>query len=207
MNEIKNLGVIIDQHLSFETHTTKLCSAAYAKLKLLHQYKQFLTPAVKYRLAETYVLSGFNHALPVYYSHLTNEFKYRIQKVQNSCVRYAYWAKKRDHISPILNKHHHLNMSSKFILSFTTFCYKIIKCKEPVYLSEKISMRSDEHEINIRSSNTLTVPMHNTQKLEKSFSYLCPKMCNQYVQITNVSVSAFHKNMQKDLTVRQCNPV
>jgi len=65
----------------------------------------------------------------------------------------------------------------------------------------KMTSRSSEHKVNIRSSNNLSIPIHKTKKFEKSFSYLCPKICNMYILVhdNSATVTSMRKNIKYQL--------
>ena len=66
---------------------------AYGTLSQAYRFKYFLTAEVNWRLSETYILSQFNYD-DIIFQGLNNEHIRKIQKVQNSCIRYSYGLRK-----------------------------------------------------------------------------------------------------------------
>ena len=58
--EVKNLGVIFDETLSFSKHVTKIISNAIGRLKQAYRHKNFLTQEVRLIIVEYYVLAKIN---------------------------------------------------------------------------------------------------------------------------------------------------
>lgn len=61
----------------------------------------------------------------------------RIQKVQNSCMRFCYAIPPRSHITPFLNTNNHLNMKGRRLLKLYTLLFGLRKTGIPSYLSKK----------------------------------------------------------------------
>jgi hypothetical protein len=94
----KNLGVTFDEVLSWRKHIDILISKAYLRLKCLYRHKNFLTTKSKIILCDLLVLSIFNYCDVVYYN-ISEQYKYKIQKVQNSCIRFIFSLKRRTYTS------------------------------------------------------------------------------------------------------------
>lgn len=169
--EAKVLGVTLDVSLRFRTHCSNLIKSAYSKLKILYGSRHFLPLRVKKMLCETLVLSRFNYCDYLYDSCLDSIQRKRIQKVQNSVLRFMYGIRKYDRISHTLQWAGWLSMESRRRLHKMCFYWKIINYKCPPYLYNKISYRTDIHNINVRFKHFLTPPPHRTALFERSFSF------------------------------------
>lgn len=182
--EAKNLGLLIDNRLSFEKHVNKKCSICYFKLKSLYKFKYVLPSDTKWNLVNSLVLSHLDYCSPVYYNFLTTALKNRLQIIQNSCFRFAYNnIHYRDHVTPFYNSLGILKMNGRFELQFCLMLYNIIKNKTPPYLHSLLIERSNVHGLHLRHNNLLTIPRHNTFKFEGSFEYISSTMYNKYVSL------------------------
>lgn len=171
---------------------------------MIYGHRHYLDEDTKILLCDSLVLSHFNHCDSVYGPCLDSCDVRRIQKVQNSCLRLIYGIRHRQRISHKLRDAKWLNMYNRRKLHMTYFFYKIVKYKSPSYLHDKISYRTDIHNINIRRKNLLTIPRHNKQLFKRSFSYNIATCIN----LINVSGSAhsnltFKKNYKKYLLENQ----
>ena len=167
----KILGLLLDSRLRFKEHVTGKLRIAFGILKLIYSQRTFLTTETKKMLCNSLVLSQFNHCNVVFYSCLDASDRYRIQKIQNACLRLIYGVRRRNHITPFLNQSQWLNMFNRYRLRMIYFCYKLLKYKTPTYLYERMSFRADIHNLNLRRRGLLTVPLHRKEILKRSFSY------------------------------------
>lgn len=99
VQEVKNLNLYMDYTLRFETQENENISKAICGLRAIYQHRSYLSKSMKIRLCEVLVLSHFNYRLPVYGSNVNNCDMYRMQKVQNSCLRFIYGIRNYDRIS------------------------------------------------------------------------------------------------------------
>jgi hypothetical protein len=170
----KNLGIYIDSKWSFTQHVYKKCGAAFMRLKALFSFRKILPSSVKLKLAESLVLSQLDYGSAIYFPCLTKQFQSRIQKIQNSCLRFAYGIRKFDHISPAFAASAWLPMKDRITVHYSCLVHGVVTCGSPKYLRDKIHFLMDLHVRNslmLRSRNTLSVPKHRTVKFMGSFSY------------------------------------
>ena len=166
----RNLGLIIDDDLRFKTHVNKLLHRSYTALKTLYSNRFVLNFNLRKSLSESLVLSLFNYCDFLYGPCLDNTYKNRIQKVQNSCVRFIYGLKKFDHISQNIKELKWLNMVNRRILHLNVFVHKMLIHKSG-NIVDKLTQRSDIHSVNVRQKNKLTMPHHSTALFQRSFNY------------------------------------
>ena len=167
--EAKNLGIIFDEKLTWEQHIGKLIQKAYYKLRQFYHLKKSLSVKTKSKLVETYVLSQLNYCDMVTQA-TTIALKTRIQRVQNSCIRYIFGLRKYEHITPYIQKLDTLNMEGRTKRHALTLMHKIVNKIAPGYLTEKLSYRHDVHNHNTRNRNALnTRRLHNARKNDAFF--------------------------------------
>ena len=86
---VKNLGIMFDETFSWSKHVNLITAKAYGKLTHAYRFKNFLSPQAKLHLSETYILSQFNYG-DIILQGLSNQLSPKIQKIQNSCIRYYF---------------------------------------------------------------------------------------------------------------------
>lgn len=166
----KSLGLVIDSQLKFSSHISYVLKKSYCALKTIYPHRHYLDQNVKRELCDSLVLSHFNHCDIVYGPCLDSRDSHRIQKMQNSCIRFIFGMGRHCRVSHRLKDLKWLNMTNRRKLhSILLFC-KIIKHHSPPYLYDKITFRTDVHHLNLRR-NTLTIPKHRSQFFKRSFSY------------------------------------
>ena len=81
----------------------------------------------------------------------------KLQLVQNFAARLLTDTKKFDHISPVLRELGWPSIKDQLLVRDTTQVYKIVIGLRPLYLSSKLSKRSDTHHYNTRKRDNLRV--------------------------------------------------
>lgn len=179
VEQAKNLGVIIDRSFAYSRHVSSCIQKSYAGLRQLYPHRYYLSHKLKANLCNALVLSHFSHCAPLYSQALNTHEVYRIQKVQNTCLRYIFNLRKFDHVSHKLRELEWLSMKNRHRLGTLSLYHFIITTQEPTYLFEKIQLRENAHSVNIRAKDTLTIPYHKTSLFEGSFSYCIAKLYNE----------------------------
>ena len=195
----KNLGVILDSHLSFEKHVDHIFQITFLKLKSMYKFKFQLSQDVKLKLVKTLIYPHVEYCCAVYYNFLTQQNQLKLQRIQNACMRFVCCIPFREHVTPYLVALNELNFKNRIYYLFSIFLYKLLKSKTPGYLHNLLIKRSDIHLINIRS-NTYTIPQHSSSKYEGSFSYLAPVLLNKILDHLDLSFNLFKKNVQSSLS-------
>nr|CAH7728998.1 unnamed protein product [Callosobruchus chinensis] len=176
--QAKNLGLVVDQDLRFRAHISRKIQISYAALNLLYPHRKYLSVEIKKMLCDTLVLSQFNFCSPVFAPCLDKDSMRRIQRVQNSCIRYIYGIRKYDRVSHKLKDLDWLCMDSRFQLHALCLFHNLVTSKTPPYLYNKICFCSDVHTVDTRNKNLITAPCHKTKLFERSFKFNIYKLYN-----------------------------
>lgn len=174
----RNLGMIFDSNLRFDEHISNCIRRAYYRLRVLYCYRHYIPEKQKKILCDSLVLSTFNFGDVVYGDCLSAQAKARIQRVQNSCLRFIFGIRKFDRISHKLKEIDWLNMNFRRKLHAACFYHNIQMNKTPSYLHRKIVYRSHVHNVNIRNRGLITPPIHRTAIFERSFTFSIAKVYN-----------------------------
>lgn len=165
VESVRNLGVTMDYRLRFVKHIDKCIRKSYINLRKIFSIRKLINIKTKVILSEALVLSNFNFAVAVYGPCLDSKKANRIQIVQNSCLRLIFTLKRNAHVLHKLNSIPWLNIKSRPYIHCACQFHKILLCRSPPYLYNKIRYRPDVHNINIRKDiykDELTVPRHNS---------------------------------------------
>ena len=87
---------------------------------------------------------------------------------------------------------------------FSCLLYNIVNQHAPPYLYD-LELRSQAHDVNIRSLDSYSIPKHYTIKYEPCFSYMAPKILNKFhnIFITSSSMYQFKHKIKQTLLVQQ----
>ena len=198
---VKNLGVIFDDTLSWDKHINKCIGKAYGKFKQAFRFKKFLSEKAKLNISETYILSQFNYC-DALFLNASKTLKNKIQKVQNSCLRFALDLRKYDHITIHMQKLNLLNMDKRRSLHSLTLMHKIVKQIAPSYLCKRIKRHVDIHNYQTRNRLGLAIVNIKTAKKSNSFFGSTQKLYNTVSNNANLSAlstNAFKTKCEKYL--------
>ena len=201
----KNLGVTFDEVLSWRKHVNLCISKAMGLFLQLARYKRFLTCDSKKILCESFVLSQFNYCDAVYIN-LDISLQYKIQRIQNLCLRYIFDIKKRHHCNydALRLKIQWLDMKNRRIFHSLTLMFKILNGLAPEYLRDTVTMVSELHERNTRANTNKNIWICKNVKSKirrSSFAFYAAKSFNEIPEnIKNSkSVQTFKNKLMKFL--------
>lgn len=178
LKTVKNLGLALDCDLRFRNHVNSIVQKSYTALRGLYRNKNIMSQALKRSLCDSLVLSHANYADIVYGPCLDVHSSSRIQKIQNSCVRFICSLDRGEHISPWLKELKWLNMYERRRLHLATFVHKLIKLQTPLYLKSKLKLRQTVHSRDTRNINQLYLPQYKTSLYRRSFTYSAVSLYN-----------------------------
>ena len=208
VDEIKSLGLKIDSDLKFKSHIDAMIRSSYGILRVLFANKSVLNQRSRLLLSNALILSRFNHCDTVYGPCISSEVARRIQRVQNSCLRFSYGIRKYERISHTLLLCGWLDMESRRRLHAAALYSRVIGTKCPQYLFAKITFRTDVHHLNLRRRNLITVPIHRAQLFKRSFTYCVASLWNSLPSgLKLLSVPAFKRSYRAILSERQMRKI
>ena len=179
VSEARNLGIVMDNRLQFETHIVNVAKACFFRLKVLYKIRHLLSESVRLKLCESLILSKLNYGDIVIGPCLLAKTKRIIQRVQNACIRYCYKIRPRSHISPLLYNAGLLNMESRRQLHLAGLVHSVVTYKCPKYLYNKLVWSVSNNTYNTRASSYLLItPFHRTRAFRGSFRYQATKCWN-----------------------------
>lgn len=177
----KNLGILLDNKLSWEEQAKVICKKVYGGLHVLYKLKKFIPDKLKPMLINSLIMPHFDYC-DIIYTDLNLDVSSRLQRAQNSCVRFIEGLKKYDHVSAQFRKHKILNLSNRRTLHSLSLIYKTINTNNvmPEYIASLITKLSDTHSRTNRSKNTsfLSIPRHRTARYDRSFSVKYSRLWN-----------------------------
>ena len=200
--EVYDLGVLLDENLSWEKHCDKIIGKAYGKLREAYRAKNFLNRKSKIVIVESYVLSQFNYCDTIM-QNLSMAVKDKIQKLQNACTRFIFGLRKYDHISQHFKELNSLNMNNRRILHSASQMHKITLGKAPTYLCSKIRYRNAFHLHNTRGNTMLHIPAYRNTYGRDRFFRKVAQSYNRFLGLQgftrNMSISNFKKKLKGHL--------
>ena len=157
----RNLGIWFDSKLSMSEHISRTVRACWAQLSNLWRIGSRLTRQTKIQLVHTLIHSRLDYGNALL-KQATKEDINRLQKVQNSAVRFINNHKRRRGVTKLRRELHFLPVNARIDFKILLLTYKCINGLAPSYLRDLITPRKQTGH-NLRKDNDPTL-------LEKTFS-------------------------------------
>ena len=209
---IRDLGVILDKNLTLNHQIKSVCRSASWGVCKIGKIRRYLDKSSTERLVHAFNSSHLDYCngllagLP--YSHIAP-----LQRIQNTAARLVTRTKKSDHISPILQSLHWLQIQDRNIFKVLLLIFKINHNLAPPYLQDLVSLRSASTSSTtrrLRSATTANLqlssgPRTNTRYGDRAFSSLAPKLWNNLpVSIRQANTLDSFKSNLKTYLFRKC---
>jgi hypothetical protein len=159
---VNDLGVLINNCLSWDEHINMICCKTYMKLRTLWSVTDFASNKLRRKLFLSYVFPYFSYGEMVLFGmHEYNMDK--LNKAFKAGVRYIYRLRKYDHISLVIPKVIGCSLNDYYTFRICLSIYKVLDTRMPLYLY----MRFEKS--NLLRNNILKLPKNKTRLLNSSF--------------------------------------
>ena len=124
-----------------------------------------------------------------------------LQLVQTFAARVLTDTKKFNHISPVLRELGWASIKDQLLVRDNNQVHKIVNSPAPLYLSSKLSRRSDVHHYNSRKRDSLNLPLCRTVTAQRSFYYRVVSAWSSLTAYTRNSPSlcTFKRSVKREL--------
>ena len=99
---VRNLGVTLDQNLSFQQHVSRTCQICHFELRRINFVRHYLSQDALKTLISAFVLSRINYCNSLL-AGCPKQLIHKLQTVQNNAARLICRTPKFDHVSPVLH--------------------------------------------------------------------------------------------------------
>ena len=187
----KDLGVFLDQCLSYNEHIRKTVASCMNKLIQINRIKHLFDKETLLLVINSFVFSRLFYC-PSVWSNTSATNIHKLQLVQNFAARIILGLRKYDHISPGLRSLRWLNVKQRLMVNDEVMMHKCLKGLSPSYLSDKFSTRATIHERQTRNRDSLNIPPSRINAGQRAFYYRGVKVWNdlskELREITNTKV-------------------
>ena len=178
-SNVRNLGVLIDENLSFDNHVSYLRKICYCDIRQISKLRPFLEEKSVIQLAVSLVLSKLDYCNCLFYS-MTNYNFHKLQLVQNHTARVVLKAHKRSSATELLRKLHWLPVKQRVDYKIALIVFKCLNIPTyPTYLKELIFVYSPSRMLRSTDKCLLKKPVMQLKTFgERSFYYAAPEVWN-----------------------------
>jgi len=131
--KVRDLGVIIDKHLSFTSQISNVCKSAFYALNNIRKVSKYLDSHSTEGLIHTFISSRIDNCNSLFCSLPVAEIA-KLQRVQNGAARLVTGSKRTEHITPTQRNLHWLAVEQRSCLLVS----KALNGMSPSWLKELI---------------------------------------------------------------------
>ena len=133
--EAMNLGMLLDSRLTFTPQIDRVIQSCYRLLRDITFIRKYLSTDEIKSLVNSIVVARIDYCNALY-TGLSVHNMSRLQRLQNSCARVIYGARRRDHVSGLMKDLHWLPVRLRIIFKILCLIFKCLQGTAPSYLSD-----------------------------------------------------------------------
>ena len=171
VSTVKNLGILMDNHLTFEDQTVKLKKKCFRTLRNITKIRFLLSTDQLKMIVNSIVVSCLDYCNAVFYG-ISEKLLLQLQQIQNAAAKLVMGKYKHDHLDDDLKLLHWLPIKKRIIFKIALLSYKSVNGLAPSYLQDLFRYCAHGHSLK------LVVPQYNLQAGRRSFSAAGPRMFN-----------------------------
>ena len=196
-NKVRNLGLIMDRHLTFRPHVEQVVGICTGILLGLSAARHWLPQEVLIVLVDSLVLSRIRYCISVF-GNASRETQNKIQKLINFSARVVTGRKRREHISDAVRSLGWLRSPSLYQYGILTRFKTVITTGEPSSLADSIAVQ--EHTYNTRQTNHYRPVSVRSEVGKRMFGFSAPSLYNSLPQdVRGTAVGCFRKALKEHL--------
>ena len=178
-SSVCNLGVTLDQNLSFQQHVSRTCQICYFELRRINFIRHYLSQDALKTLISAFVLSRIDYCNSLL-TGCPKQLIQKLQKVQNNAARIICRTPKFDHISPILHTLHWLPVEQRIEYKLLLLAFKSVKNDGRSYLSDLLKFYIPSRQLRSSSdTRLLRIPSFRLKSFgQRKFSYQASVLWN-----------------------------
>ena len=137
--KLRNLGVIMDSKLSFDSHIRELRKSCFFQLRRLKSIREYIPTSQFASLIHSFITSRIDFCNSLYFT-LPDYARNQIQTIQNSCAKCLTGARRFDSATSALRSLHWLPVKARAQFKVLLFAYRIVhkSPNTPMYLLEQL---------------------------------------------------------------------
>lgn len=201
VTSVKDLGIVLDRHLSFNEHICTLVSDLMSKLCMINRIRHLLDQSTLLMVINCLVFSKLFYCSSVW-SGTSKHNVGKLQLVQNFAARILSGKLKYEHITPTLKELNFLPIAKLLYLRDAVLTFKCMNGLAPDYLSSIFKLRSEVHSRNTRNCDKLHFPKCRTSLAQQAFHYRAVHIWNSLPNnITEINAVKPFKHALKKLLI------
>lgn len=179
--QVRNLGVILDSELNFDSHINSITKSAYYHLKNIARIRDFMPKQDLEKVIHAFISSKLDYCNGLF-TGLSKKAIRKLQYIQNAAARVLTKTRKFDHITPILRSLHWLPINQRINFKALLLVYKSLNGLGPSYVSDLLLPYKPPRTLRSSDAGLLTIPRVKTKSGEAAFSHYATHSWNKLPQ-------------------------
>ena len=200
----RNLGVTIDESLSFERHITEVVRSCRYFIHELWQIRPYLTLESAKTIVHATIISRLDYCNSLYMNMPLSQTN-RLQKVMNEAARLITRTPRNEHITPAMKDLHWLPIKERIQFKVLTIVYKALHGQTPDYIRALLIPNIPSRQLRSCDQKLLLEPRFRLKSAGfRSFEVAAPRIWNVLpLEIRNSqSLPVFKKVLKTHLFVQ-----
>lgn len=200
-NSARNLGVMIDDHLTFKGQVASISRSCRFALYNIRRIRPYLTQQATQLLVQALVISRLDYCNSLLAGLPACTFK-PLQMIQNAAARLVFNLPKSAHVTPLLISLHWLPIAARIKFKALLLAYKSMTNTAPSYLEPLIQVYTPSRPLRSASERRLVLPaQRGTRSQTRLFSTVVPKWWNELPNVvrSSDSLGTFKKRLKTQL--------
>ena len=174
-DNIKVLGVTLDDHLKFDAHITNICTTASRQINALKRLAKFLNERSRILIYKSFISSNFNYC-PVTWMFCGRKNVMKLEKLQERALRFVFKDNNSTYVD-LLKRGNFLSLSAYRIRNLAMEIFKCCHGMNPMYLNDLFYKQETKYDL--RDKTLLEQPKFSTKTYGyRSFRYYEAKLWN-----------------------------
>ena len=165
---VRNLGVITDQHLTFEAQACACSKACFYHLRRIRQIKRFIDDSSLQLLVQTFTTTRLDYCNGLLVN-CSVAVRKRMQQIQDSAARLVCSEPARSRAAPLLHRLHWLPVGKRITYKLCVLMFDVYHGTSPVYLTDLCS-RYNDHRLRSSARGDFVVRRARTRLADSSFT-------------------------------------
>jgi hypothetical protein len=197
---IRNLGVVIDPTLTFQTHISNTCAKSFSSLKLINRVRRTISTQHYSMLIHTLVVSNLDYCAPLLLGVPQNATS-KLQSVLNAALKSILGLRKYDHISSQYKSLKWLSIDERIKYRAACLIYSVKRHNVPTYLRQLLLDHNPGRGLRSGGQNLLTLQRANSVIGSRAFRVSAPALWNSLpISVRDsTSMSSFQAGLKKFL--------
>ena len=180
VDDVRNLGVIFDKHMTMEKQVNKMCRNAYFNLRNISKIRKCLDNETTKTAVHALVTPHLDYGNALLYG-IANRLENKLTLAQNAAARLITRVKKSEPISHHKMNLHWLPIPARIEFKILTTAWKAQHDQAPAYICELLQKKNNE-DVNLRSNDQLLLkqpePIARGKTEDRALSRAGPKLWN-----------------------------